>query len=82
MVEFENKVREKEERKRRKKEGGDAEPVSSAMDTPVESAKRGREDDGPSATAAVPEEDEWCELASKIQRRGAAKEDDMNIQGT
>ena len=27
-IEFENKVREKEERKRRKKEGGDAEPVS------------------------------------------------------
>ena len=52
------------------------------MDTPVESAKRGREDDGVSVTVAGPEEGEWRESASKIQRKDAVKEDDdMNIQG-
>ena len=80
-VEFENKVKEKDDRKRRKKERGDAELVSAAMDTPVESAKRGREDDGLSVTVAGPEEDERRESASKIQRKDAVKEDDdMNIQ--
>ena len=86
-VEFENKIKEKEDRKRRRREEEGAEPRPAAMDVPQETVKRGRENDGPSAAAAVPENDASYELASKIRKRSAAENDDrswgsMSMKGT